>query len=195
MASLTRIPERIHGAPQVLGEHVQIGRNLLEAHPVLEHILHDGRLGLGRELPGKLFGEVFLRVFAARADDLHEELLGIGHLQAVLPGGCQGQLRIVIGIVDGHPVDIPVDAEGLNPVDKPHLGRKGVLSAERNAVQRAQDGKVLGVERVLAGAEFSHDLAFGKEHCLLRLLNDQLGIGAQIRMRETPRKNRFISLR
>lgn len=96
--------------------------------------------------------------------------------------------------MDHHAVDIPVDAEGLDPVDKPHFGRKGVLAAERNAVQRPQDGQILRAERMLPGTEFTHDLAFGEEYGFLRLLNYKLGVCAQVRMREAPCEYRITPL-
>ena len=97
--------------------------------------------------------------------------------------------------MDRHPVDGPVDAEGLDPVDEPHFGRKRIPTAERDAEQRTQNGQVFRVERVLSGPELAHDLPLGEEDRLLRLLDDQLGIGAQIRMRETPGEDRFALLR
>ena len=162
---------------------------------MLQHVLHDGRFGFGGKLSGKLFRQVILGINAAGADDLHEELFGIDQFQSILSAGRKGQLGIVIGIVDGHPVDGPVDVVRLHFINEPHFGRKGVFTAEGDSEEGSQNGQVFGIEGVLPRPELTHDLPFGEEQRFLRLLNDQLRVSAQIRMRESPGKRGVALLR
>ena len=167
----------------------------LEAYALRGHELDDGALRLGRELAVGLRQHVRLGEDVFGAHHLYHEPLGVGHLNAVLARGLERQHGLVVGIVHGHPAYLPIEVGRAQLVDYPHFGRERILAAKRDAEERPQHRQVLGVERVLARPELAHELPLAEEQRLLRFVDDELRVGAEVGLWKPVCKDELVALR